>query len=385
MKILYITAYPLEYSSSANMRNIALIKGLIENGCEVHTLSTSLDKESLLYDKTLLNIEIKKRYWIELGNIQQQFSVKNGQVVKQKLKEVIYKLYTNISMYDSRARLVKKIDNLKIEDNYDIIISSSDPKSAHLFAEKLIKNNPNITKKWIQYWGDPFANDINRKSMIPKFFVKKEEKRLLRECDSVIYVSPFTLEKQKEEYKSEASKMIFLPIAYIEKKIFNETKNKNLTIGYYGDYKKNDRNIKELYDCCKESDYELLVAGNSDFVLESSDKIKIMPRQKKAIIEKYEEETDILVCICNRFGTQIPGKIYHYSCTNKPILIILDGNYANEMKEYFESYDRFYTCLNKKEQIQKEIENIKNSNKIFEPCEKLSSKYIAKKLLNEVK
>ena len=46
MRILYITSYPLEYSSSANMRNIALIKGLIENGNEVHTLSTNLDKES---------------------------------------------------------------------------------------------------------------------------------------------------------------------------------------------------------------------------------------------------------------------------------------------------------------------------------------------------
>lgn len=385
MRILYITSYPLEYSSSANMRNIALIKGLIENGNEVHTLSTSLDKESSLYDNSLLNINIKKRYWIELGNIHKKISTKSGEKFKKKILDFAYKMYMKINIYDSRAKLAKKVKDLKIDNNYDVIISSSDPKSAHLFAEELINNNPNITKRWIQYWGDPFASDINRKSLIPKSIVKNEEKRLISKCDKVIYVSPFTLEAQMKLYPNEKEKMIFAPIAYIDEKTFPKTNNQNVTLGYFGDYKKNDRNICELYKCCIDNGYNLVVTGNSDLKLEETSKIKIMPRQKKSIIEEYEKKCDILVCICNKSGTQIPGKVYHYSCTNKPILIILDGSKTNELKKYFGSFERFYMCLNDSNEIQKEIKKIKEENKTFEPCKKLSSKYIAKQLIEEMK
>lgn len=385
MRILYITSYPLEYSSSANMRNIALIKGLIENGNEVHTLSTSLDKESSLYDNSLLNIDINKRYWIELGNIHKNISTKNGEKFKKKILDFAYKMYMKISIYDSRANLAKKVRNLKINNCYDIIISSSDPKSAHLFAEELIKHNPNITKRWIQYWGDPFASDINRKSLIPKFIVKNEEKRLISKSDKVIYVSPFTLDEQMKMYPSEKEKMIFIPIAYIDEKVFPKTNNQNVTLGYFGDYNKNDRNICELYECCIDNGYNLVVTGNSDLKLEETNKIKIMSRQKKNVIEEYEKKCDILVCICNKKGTQIPGKVYHYSCTNKPILIILDGNKTNELKKYFESFERFYMCSNDSKKINIEIEKIKEENKNFEPCKKLSSEYIARQLIEEMK
>lgn len=385
MKILYITSYPLEYSSSANMRNIALIKGLLENGNEVHTLSTILDKDSSLYDNSLLNINISKRYWIELGSVHKKIQLKKDQKLKKKIIEIAYKIYMKINLYDSRAKLAKKVNDLKIDDKYDLIISSSDPKSAHLFAEELIKANPKITKKWFQYWGDPFVSDINRKSWVPKFVVKKEENRLLGICNKVIYVSPFTLEEQKKMYLKYKEKMLFLPIAYIEEKIFPNIKNDHITIGYFGDYKKNDRNIKELYDCCKNNNYKLYIAGYSDITLNNTNNIKIMPRQNKSIIDEYEKKCDILICICNKKGTQIPGKIYHYSCTNKPILILLDGNNNEKMKEYFESYRRFFVCHNKLNEINKEIERIKSDNKKYEPCKKLNSKNIAKQLIEEMK
>ena len=42
-------------------------------------------------------------------------------------------------------------------------------------------------------------------------------------------------------------------------------------------------------------------------------------------------------------------------------------------------------CLNDSNEIQKEIKKIKEENKTFEPCKKLSSKYIAKQLIEEMK
>ena len=45
MKILYVTAVPLEYSSSANFRNIALIRGLMENWDSSMQVSARRKKE----------------------------------------------------------------------------------------------------------------------------------------------------------------------------------------------------------------------------------------------------------------------------------------------------------------------------------------------------
>ena len=50
MKILYISTSPLEYSASSNMRNIALLKGLTENGHNICTLTPEAQKDSSLYD-----------------------------------------------------------------------------------------------------------------------------------------------------------------------------------------------------------------------------------------------------------------------------------------------------------------------------------------------
>ena len=149
----------------------------------------------------------------------------------------------------------QKID---IKEKFDIIISSSDPKSSHLIAESLIYNNPGIAKKWIQYWGDPFASDINKKSYLPDFLIKKEEERIISKSDMVIYVSPFTLEKQKELYPKYASKMVFFPIPYLKKIEYPKTNNVNLVLGYYGDYRKKDRNILPLYEAIKENAVEYM-------------------------------------------------------------------------------------------------------------------------------
>ena len=278
--------------------------------------------------------------------------------------------------------LVKKITKSTIVDKFDLIISSSDPKSSHLLAEKLIKLNSDITKRWIQYWGDPFAGDINKNTIVPTKFIKKEEKKLIDLCDKVIYVSPFTLEEQKENYPDCKNKMEFLPIPYVKEKIYKEVKNSKVTLGYFGDYKSKDRNIKPLYKAIeKEKGFYLNICGNSDLSLLQKENMIIKPRQKLDVVEKLEENCDILVCICNKKGTQIPGKVYHYAATNKPILIILDGDKKEELRKYFESFNRYVLCENTESEIINAINNIRNSNIGYKPLESLSAKKIAEKFI----
>ena len=384
MKILYITATPLEYNSSANMRNIALIKGLEELGNEVSTLSSDFCEDSIYIESIESKVKLKDRYWIKLGQLQSNITnkVNSKNKLKKKVKEKLYKIYTKFSIYDPRKTLTSKIKKGLVNSKFDLIISSSDPKSSHLLAEKIIQLNPDITKMWIQYWGDPFCGDINRNTIIPDFFIKREEKRLIKKCDKVVYVSPFTLERQQKIYKEYKEKMVFVPIPFLKEKVYKNVKNEKVVLGYFGDYNSKDRNINHLYNVVKENiKLELNICGNSDITLKEKENIKIKTRQKTSILTSLEEVVDILICICNRSGTQIPGKIYHYAATNKPILIILDGQNRKELKRYFEDFDRFELCNNNEKDIEKAILNIINSKKNYKPSDLLEPKHIAQNIV----
>lgn len=383
MKILFISSSPLEYTASANMRNLALLKGIEKLGHEIYTLTPEYQTDMKKYDPSICDLNFNKRYWIKLGNFHQKITMKKGK--KNYIKSILYKLLTKIRIYDFKARLVDNLSKIEIDEKFDYIISSSDPKSSHLLAEKLIALNPGITKKWIQYWGDPFADDINKSSIIPKFVIKKEEKRLISLCDKVIYVSPFTLKKQKRLYECYSDKMFFLPIPFLKEKIYPETTNKKILLGYYGDYNKKDRNIFPLYDTIKSQtdNFEMKICGASDLNLENHSNIEIQERQTVDVIQKYEKNTDILICICNKSGTQIPGKVYHYAATNKPILIIVDGDNKEELKEYFESFNRYYLCDNNELSILNKLNEIKSQRNVsFNPCEQFKPINIAKEFLN---
>ena len=379
MKILFVSAMPLDYSSSANMRNLALLKGLQENGHELYLFTHESQVELQHYDSSLCDVEFKKKYLIKLGAIHSKVTMKKNK--KNIIKNLVYNFLIKFKIYDFKSTLVNKVKDIKINEKFDIIISSSDPKSSHLLAEEVIKENPGITKKWIQYWGDPFASDINNHGFVPSFMIKREERRLISLADSVVYVSPFTLEKQKELYPECSSKMKFLPIPYKKSKIYKETNNKIKKVGYFGDYYTRNRNIMPLYDSFKNSNYSFVLCGNSDLELKCFDNIEILERQNINTVSELEASVDLLVCVCNMKGTQIPGKIYHYAATNKPILIILDGDYKDRIKDYLSSFDRFVFCNNDSKEISNYIDDIFKNNIKYNSCDKLSCKSISKEFI----
>lgn len=374
MNILFMTTSPLEYNSSANMRNIGLITGLLQLGHDVTTISGKPDMNSKYMDNTMYNnLEMKKRYFLE-NKTYKSLSSENThdkgyiQNFKKIIKRTVYRLFTKLSIYDPRRSLIKSLENLKIEGSFDVIISSSDPKSSHLLAEKFKKMNPSNSMKWIQYWGDPFAADINSKTLIPKFIVIREEKRLIKAADKVVYVSPFTFDQQVRSFPSLQRKINFLPIPYIEPLIYKENNNEKFVVGYFGDYKSSDRDIVPLYRSFEgESSSKLIIYGHGDVKLDNTNNVKINQRENYSIIKEAESKCDLLVSICNRRGTQIPGKIYHYAATNKPILIILDGENSHLMRKYFQKFNRYIICDNNKKSISDAIKEIMSSNKSYEP------------------
>lgn len=385
MKILYITSMPLEYSSSGNLRNIALIRGLINNGHSVTTLTTKPQKNSECFDETLLNLNFEKRYFLELGKLHTEISATGKNTVISKLKGPLYRLYTKFNMYDSRKQYAAHISQIDFcGEKFDIVISSSDPKSSHLFAERLLKVHPGIADRWIQYWGDPFTGDINRRSMVPDFVVAKEEKRLLSLCDKAVYVSPLTCEYIKKKYPEYSEKVHFVPVGYSAEKIYPKHENSELNVCYCGDYNSKDRNLKPLIDAVEQlsGKCRLTLAGNTDLHFDKKENISVYPRVEKKKVDEFEEKSDVIACVCNRSGTQIPGKIYHASATNRAVLILLDGENKDKIKEYFEKYNRFIFCQNTKEEIIKTLKTLDANKLDAKPCTDLNGRVVAKEIIS---
>lgn len=388
MKILYITNSPIEYSSSANIRNTSLIKGLKLNGHDVDILTCYPDKNSKYYDSTItkhLDASIKYIDREEDTNEQELENIKyRSSNLYHKIRNNLYKLYNALSIYDPRKRNLKFMDKIEINEPYDVVISSSDPKSSHLIAEKIVERLK--VKKWIQYWGDPLSADINKKGIIPKSLLRNEELRLLKKADLSIYVSPITFEMQIRQFHQVAFKLRYLPIPIIIDKSLSDSSSRTnkLTIGYYGDYFSRDRNIFPLVEACKISEFNFEIYGNSDLIIETSPNISVNNRVSYDKIKELEKDVDVLVCLCNKVGGQIPGKIYHYASTNKPILLIIDGPYKELIKNKFGEYSNYFVCDNNVSSIKKAVETIKDNKRKIVPIDDFSYEKIAQEMIDFV-
>lgn len=216
-----------------------------------------------------------------------------------------------------------KLPNVK----FDVVITSSDPKSLHLlyknktFFEYLNQSKP----VRIQYWGDPWYDDINfYTNSLTKFL----EGWILNSADLIIYNSRATLDFQKYIFEKHAHKMQFLSRGIPnEAKVLPDGKSFKFNSPrfiYAGDYSKQNRDINPFIKAVDCFEYKLTIIGNGD-ITESSNNIEVVPRIRPDELNSYFEEADVLVVIMNRKGTQMPGKLYDYMALEKPIIVLHEG------------------------------------------------------------
>lgn len=407
MNILFISMFPLENNYSATIQNIGIIKGFHELGHHIDIMTMKPMRNSTSFDESINTIRnlIDTTYYIEPDSkyavlmsknkdlkikenneLNATFSIFNN--FKKKGRNIIKIIYNNIAIFDAQKTNVKHVLKLNVNyDKYDIIISCSDPKSSHLIAKKIYEKNSKIKAKWIQYWGDPMYNDITRKKDWRNIFVKYHEKKLIQKADRVIYASPLTLKLQKETYPYLANKMDYASQVFIndrlEKIDSHDSSKKNITFGYFGAYNTKIRNIMPLYKSELNENYILNICGSSDLKLSSTERIRVFGILPYNEVTKMEQKMDVLVTLCNNTGTQIPGKIYYCSGYNKPIIIILDGEYKEELREYFESFNRYIICENDSNSIIKAFEEAssKLQDEEYQTNTKLTAKYMGEKIL----
>lgn len=209
---------------------------------------------------------------------------------------------------------------------------------------------------FFEFWSDPITlSGINPgKTGIKRIPFYVLESMMLKKCDRVIYGTKTLMIFQKRLFKSSSPKMHYVDIPYVSgqstNKLAGTTKLDYKHILYAGNFYKAIRDIEPLIDAIRNTDFKLDIYGDGD-VRKSYSNItyhkRVAPKDMALLENKYQT----MVCIMNSNCVQIPGKIFY--SINKPIniVVLLDGEYKNEMKDYLSSYERFILCDNSRDAI----------------------------------
>lgn len=380
MKVLYITGSCLTKNTSANMSHNGYVQGLLENGAEVTILMANdswgkadnklqkLENAQYIEFNSISFIDrIKNKYTkispkpVSNSHATPSISNKRHHTIKNYihdlLKKIFYTLYKPAPIYPLEKTWLKHASKYQSKIKYDLVISNSSPAASHKLAALLIEQKRIHYKRWIQIWEDPWFHDLYGNHPL---YIQKEEHQLLKKAEEIYYVSPLTLHYQKIDFADCAHKMKFIPLPFFKYEKGVCINQQNISFGYFGDYYSYTRNLLPFYEALNESGYEGYIYGDNNLQLSSTNHIIVSNRVTLEKLEQIQSKTSVLVHLCNLKGGQIPGKIYHYSATEKPILFILDGTEEEQkiIQNFFSQYHRYYFCKNNKESILKAIIDI---------------------------
>ena len=412
MKVLYVVGTNLSMNTSANISHNAYVQGLLENGCIVDILMSSSSwgqkdeflpiwKEAQYYiynsvsliDRLKLsfkNIFYRKLSTNNVVETDKEISpedLKSNSNIKKSIRNLIKYTYDFIfstsQLYNLDRTWLKNASQFKESSPYDLIISNSSPASSHKLVLDLLNKKRITETRWIQIWEDPWYFDLYGYHTEK---VKREEHRLLQAAKEIFYVSTLTLHYQKNNFPDSAYKMKHIPLPYLKFNESNYAKNTDhIQFGYFGDYYSKTRNLQPFYDAMVEIGAIAYINGDSDLSLKSTKSVFVNSRITLDKLNTLQNQTDVLVHLCNLRGGQIPGKIYHYSATTKPILFILDGTSTEKkiIKEYFIKFNRYHFCENIKEDILGVLNEFVNGNEDFEkqPVSEFAPQQVIAKLL----
>lgn len=343
-RILFVSLSRFDEVYSSTIRNMGLINGFLKLGFKVDVVGVGLDfcrKSS----QTLWSSDCVR--FCALDEFTAKTVVERLKGRPTFLTKVLRFFFQRLSVLEYFPKKWLLLEGFVwADETYAYLVSSSDPKTSHLLAQR-IRGRLGCQARWIQYWGDPLADDITRRLILPRSFLLKSERRIIQNCDKIVYTSPITLRIQKSLFPEYAKKMMVIPTPSMKGTLKPLTKTMLKIVGYHGSYDPRIRNIVPLIRAVGKlgDDWRLEIVGpQSKLSLGLPMNVSIEVTSKN--IEQYEDRAHVLVVLMNKGGSQIPGKLYHLAPVNRPILVIIDGDFPEEIKEYVDSFGRFFTCSN---------------------------------------
>jgi len=364
------------------MSHHGFVRGLVENGCEVDVLMPSESFGPL--DPGLPRIEgvryhlhsslslrdgivARARSWFDGGpSPGAREAAGPGEAARRqslpgewrrRLRLTVSSSYASWARRDphrsSRAWL-RRAGRFASSRPYDLVFSNSSPASGHRLAATLLASGRVRGRRWLQVWEDPWYHDVYRRGPAPG--VLEEEAALLRAAHEIFYVSPLTLEYQRRYFPDVASKMGLVPLPAFPVAGGAERPDlgRSPVFGYFGDYYSHTRDLRPFHAALTASGATAEICGDTDLRLQSTERIRVRGRVTLPELREIESGTDVMVALCNLRGGQLPGKLYHYAATSKPVLLVLDGSEDEReaIRSHFEPLGRFEFCENEASAIE---------------------------------
>lgn len=386
MNILVITGCCLQENNSASLSHAAYINGMIKLGNDVDLLCAS--HEGVAVDDSIDMPKVTDLFEFDGTSLYEKIagsrnrgrseatasdlkgpvdSVKaensNKTSLSRKMISGVKKTLRGMyGIYNPSIVWFYRAKKFRPKKNYDVVVSMAYPPVSHKLAGYMIKNKIICPKKWIQLWEDPWAEDLGNKDDYNKS--KRAEGKLLDEAWDIVYVSPLTMINQQRIFPNNKSKMRWVPLSvYYDNNSVKYSQSEN-RYGYFGAYNPDVRNLQPFYEAAKNTGISVDICGSPFGLFESTDKISISPRLPVQELKHHEDNVNVIICLFNLGGGQIPGKIYQYAASNKIVLAILDGSEEEKrlIKEYYSKYNRFIFCENTVESITKAISDIESGS-----------------------
>ena len=367
MNILIVSLYPIERNTSVANSSISIVKGLLELEHSVTVLMPAWSRNDTGVDLSSIRV-------IRIpGQPDQPYHIRS---------KWSGKLHSHFDVLDTSRGYLRHIKNVVIPDEFfDVVLSLSDPKVSHIYTRELIRLKKIRYGRWIQHWGDPITGDFTRHYWWPEWVICLYERGIIREADKAVFVTPFTYKMECREHPKLCQRIAFAPLPAEMLPIVECPGTGDLCLSHLGDYNPSIRNLRPLYDACANKvGIKLTIAGNGPKYPDCNN-VTILPRIPQQQAQQIENDSDIIVCICNITGTMIPGKITYKASTNKHILVALEEDNYEAMRAYLESYNRYVLCRNTAESISEALEELKTKKANYTTPGRLLPINVAKEII----
>jgi hypothetical protein len=244
-------------------------------------------------------------------------------------------LFPNFEFYYAVQRI------LKMDNNYDVVISIAEPHQIHWGIAKYRTTNPScFPNVWIADCGDPFVNNDIESWKNKKYGVF--EHLFCKHTDFITVPEKQAVNGYFLEYHNKI-RVIPQGFDFNPKEVNTPVKNSIPTFAYAGTFYADIRNPKQWMEvlCRLPESFKFIVYTNHSNLIDKykeilGDKLDIRKGIPRDILLIELKKMDFLVNLNNENSpNQIPSKLIDYAITGRPILNVNPSNVdVNQLEKF---------------------------------------------------
>ena len=341
MRVLFITFSFPPHPESQTIRNVYFVRGLCRRGFDV-TVITGAEQEG---DPTLLemlpaSVRVRRTSICFYDAIQAAIRRLPTAAARRWSRSgwavLAGKLFVPDLRFDWKKRAIVIAREVVRTERFDLIVSSAGSYAAHEVAGELARE---IGLPWLAEYGDPWALNPLPPLSLPKIRNRnlRVERAVLRACSGMTVTTEQTAQIYHDWLGDECPAIEVIPCGFtrIAGSSHLRTNPSEWVIAYVGSASRSNRDLRGMMQRIDEllgqhPDWTItlqIVGSHSPAFFEEAKRLSRL-RVKFSGWVSYEESirrmeaADLLLLYGNSMPIQVPGKLFNYVATLRPILYI---------------------------------------------------------------